>query len=424
MAHATNDSKGTIRFFIYLVGAALAYDVLSMLGWKALSLWLAILATATLGCIFSFRKNRPAFVMNRRGATALKEERARLMAAIDGLSLGFIFFDVNKKVVVANRAIEQILAVSGTNLTLDSIADRLGDTIDLDESCNRCLRTKSRVDLKDVEFEGKYLRVLVEPILAPVDMREALIGFIILIEDVTHQKILERTRDEFFAVASHELRTPLTVIRGNMAMLLKLFGRELSKNAEMKKMVESTHNASVGAIRMVNDFLNMASLEQGGLTFEKHKIDLKGLVTEILGELRPFAETKGLYLKFTDTAGAVTDGMGDRNHSKQVLFNIISNAINYTDKGGVTVDIRSHRSFVEVVVSDTGIGISLEARAKLFQKFQHSKEEAMVRDTTKGTGLGLYVSRLLAQGMGGELNLIESEVNKGSKFSFALPIVI
>lgn len=360
----------------------------------------------------------------RRSTTALKEERARLLSAINSLSLGFAFFDAKKNLIVENRAIEQVFGRAEGKPRLAVMAEKFGGGAGLFEAAERCLKTNAPVELKELELDGQFFNLTIEPVRAVAESAELLIGFGLLAENVTHAKILDKTRDEFFAVASHELRTPLTVIRGNMAMAKTMFSPELEKNRELKKMIDETHTASIGLIKMVNDFLNMASLEQQRMSFNKERFDMGELVASVVAELEPIARMKNLYLKFVNSEDRIPQALADRERAKQVIFNLISNAINYTDTGGVKVFVGVAQSSIQVSVIDTGQGISPEGQQKLFQKFQRSREEILVKDTTKGTGLGLYISRLLAKGMGGELALVRSAPGEGSAFSFTLPIAV
>lgn len=345
-------------------------------------------------------------------------ESAGLTAAINSLSLGFIFFDAGKSLITKNDTVGQIFGTS-----VDSFNDvaKLIPAAAIASVCDRSIASKMPVELKNIKFGDKYLRIMTQPIFENSNRAGGLIGFVLLIEDTTHARIAEKTKDEFFTMASHELRTPLTVIRGNISMIRRHFAAEMAGNKDLAKMVDDTYRASVGLIRMVNDFLNIATLDQKGMLFKKEKVDIPALTAEIVAELSPLAKMKDLFLDFLAPKGTVQKVSADKEKTKEILFNIISNAINYTDSGGITVSIAPVDGKIEVLVEDTGSGIPTESQLRLFERFQHSKEEVMVRDTTKGTGLGLYISRLLAEGMGGELNLVRSKEGVGSVFSFVLP---
>ena len=114
--------------------------------------------------------------------------------------------------------------------------------------------------------------------------------------------------------------------------------------------------------------------------------------------------------------------LGDHNKVKEVLINLIGNGLKFTDLGGVSMKFEIEGQFVKASVTDTGKGISPERRDLLFRKFQQAGENLYTRDATKGTGLGLYISRLMMEGMGGKIYLEQTEVGKGSTFCFLLPI--
>jgi two-component system sensor histidine kinase ChiS len=112
----------------------------------------------------------------------------------------------------------------------------------------------------------------------------------------------------------------------------------------------------------------------------------------------------------------------DQSRVKQILYNLIGNAMKFTQKGGVIINCLVQGGFVKITVSDTGPGISLEGQQLLFHKFQQTGDSIITRDSTRGTGLGLYISKLLIEHMGGEIKLEHTELGKGSVFSVTLPV--
>jgi len=129
-----------------------------------------------------------------------------------------------------------------------------------------------------------------------------------------------------------------------------------------------------------------------------------------------------LSLKFEQSKDAIVTIIADKDKTKQILINLVGNAIKYTGKGGVIVTAINDGPFVKVLVADSGVGISLENQALLFRKFQQAGDSIYTRTVSKGTGLGLYISKLIAEGMGGKVKIEKSEVGKGTIFSFSLPI--
>ena len=171
--------------------------------------------------------------------------------------------------------------------------------------------------------------------------------------------------------------------------------------------------------------MDASRLEQGRISLKKENIDLKALTTEVVHELTALAETKKLALNFkTDDAVKLSPVSADRDRAKQVIYNFVSNAINYTQIGMINVYMTKEDNFLKVSVEDTGDGISAQNQNLLFKKFQQAGEKLLSRDVTKSTGLGLYISKMLVETMGGKIWLEKSELGKGSTFAFTLPIAI
>jgi PAS domain S-box-containing protein len=257
---------------------------------------------------------------------------------------------------------------------------------------------------------------------APIlDSSGRVTGAIIVFRDITKERELERSKDDFLSIASHELRTPLTAIRGNASLIQQYFSDQL-KNPDLKQMVDDTYEASIRLIQIVNDFLNVGRLEQGRMEFKIEPIDLALTIKEVLPELKPSAEAKGLELKFEEPKDSLPKALADVNRFKEVFINIVGNAIKYTDQGSATVTIDQDSDILKVSIKDTGIGISAEAQAMLFKKFQKAGDNKVTHDPSKSTGLGLYISKMMLEGMGGKIWLEYSELGKGSTFCLSLPI--
>jgi signal transduction histidine kinase len=158
--------------------------------------------------------------------------------------------------------------------------------------------------------------------------------------------------------------------------------------------------------------------------FEVFSLDK--IIESILYELGGLSRSKGVELRFLDKENfklhALPEVYGDKNRVKQVVYNLLDNAMNYTEKGSVTISIQTLPDYLKVVVSDTGRGMTPESQQLLFHKFQQTGSSLFTRDTTRGTGLGLYISRLMVEQMHGHIQLESSTPGKGSTFSFTIPI--
>jgi len=356
----------------------------------------------------------------------LREDESRFIASINSLSIGFMIIDVKSNTLIKNQAIDNILGLTDLegNVLLrgdiEAIEAKLAGSCDLKAKWEKSLESGNSIIEKEVYFGTKFLSLFI----APVTISEAKerIGVVILIEDITEAKVLARSKDEFFSIASHELRTPLTAIRGNTAMIKDYYSEAL-KDPQLKAMVDDIHESSIRLIGMVNDFLDLSRLEQGKMVFNNSQFDFLLLVQHTTAELATLATEKKIFLKFDSPKERPPIVTADKDKVKQVLSNLIGNAIKFTENGGVTISLSLNGNFIKTSVIDTGRGITPENQVFLFRKFQQAGTSLLTRDTTKGTGLGLYISKLLIEGMGGTVVLEKSEPEKGSTFAFTLPLV-
>lgn len=357
----------------------------------------------------------------------LREEQSRFLASINSLSLGFIIIDIKNNLLIKNKAADYILGLPhlGGEIFLKGdiiqIEERLKDHFDLRASYERCLEKKQVIDVKEVKFDSKFLRIFLAPVILTRDSQE-IIGAVILIEDITEAKILERSKEDFFAMASHELRTPLTAIRGNVSMIQDFFAAKIEYK-EVLEMLDDIHWASVRLINIVDDFLSASSLEQKKISFRIESFNLIDLIKEILRDFKKTAADKNLYLKFEAAGGSFPKVKADRERTRQIIINLVGNAIRFTKKGGASINVKKINNFLKVYITDTGIGISPESQQLLFRKFRVAAEKTLTRDVASGTGLGLYISKLLVEGMAGQIALEKSALEQGSTFSFTLPVV-
>jgi signal transduction histidine kinase len=246
------------------------------------------------------------------------------------------------------------------------------------------------------------------------------LGAVILVEDITEQKVLERSKDEFLSIASHELRSPLTAIRGNASLIKKYYGDRLPDKNTVE-MIDDIHESAIRLIDIVNDFLDASSLEQGKMHMNPEAFLLEDVVSGVMRELHLLADSKGLTLISHPSVTAAPGVIADKQRVKQVLYNLIGNAVKFTDTGNITISTRADEHFVYTVVTDTGKGMSTENQRLLFRKFQLAGSNLLSRDDTKGTGLGLYISKLIIEQSGGTIRLQSSELGRGSAFVFSLP---
>jgi len=305
-------------------------------------------------------------------------------------------------------------------ITLEKIAEAIEPNIKIQlvQKINNCIDGGKTFQFKEIQYHDKVLSVFGAPIILSLDK---IIGTVILIEDITEAKVVERSKDEFFSIASHELRTPLTAIKGNSSMMLEYFKDKL-KDDELSEMLGDIHESSVRLIEIVSDFLDVSRLEQGKMKFNYEPVSIIEVIDSVAKDIQTTLNT-GVDLEIDkDSLKEMPNVRADKNKLKQVIYNLIGNSAKFTEDGKIRVTAFNDANTVEIRISDTGRGIAPELKGLLFHKFQQANQSLLTRDTTKGTGLGLYISKMIIENMGGSIRVVESEVGKGTTFGFTVPI--
>jgi signal transduction histidine kinase len=228
---------------------------------------------------------------------------------------------------------------------------------------------------------------------------------------------LDNKKDEFINMAAHELRAPLTAIKGFLSMVIGGDTGPISDQA--KGFLNDTAVSTERMIRLVNNMLNVSRIEEGRMVYQEEDVHIGATAQGVYDEFKVEAERRALEYKLVMPEGTKDLVFVDEDKLHEVIVNFVSNAIKYTEKGMVTISVINREpGKVRVEVKDTGAGISKEEQKKLFQKFY--RVEAKVGKTI-GTGLGLYISKLLVQKFGGTIGVTSKE-GVGSTFWFELPV--
>ncbi len=227
---------------------------------------------------------------------------------------------------------------------------------------------------------------------------------------------LDKLKDEFVSLASHELRTPMTAIRGSLSTILEGYAGDVS--ASVREFLTAAYNENERLLRLVNNLLNISRIESGRFTFTIVNVNLDKVIEEIVANLEGAAKEKGLTLTF-EHEGLTPLVAADEDKVKEVVINLVGNAVKFTHKGGVTVKTHTENNMVVTSITDTGSGIAKEDQELLFKKF--SQVRGSYAKQTGGTGLGLYICKIIVEGLGGKIWL-ESTIGVGSVFYFSLPL--
>lgn len=236
---------------------------------------------------------------------------------------------------------------------------------------------------------------------------------------ITNTKLqdLSKLKDEFVSVASHELRAPMTTIKGYISMILD--GDAGQVPAKVVEYLKSAYDSSERMIRLVNNMLNVSRIESGRLIMSLSDIQIENAIEDVVNSFALEAKNHGLELKYFKPRKRLPKVRLDPDRVREVIANLVSNAINFTSHGHI--HIRAVLEGVNVIVSveDTGMGIAPEDQRQLFKKFSQVGLSAPLK---KGSGLGLYICRMLINEFGGDIWL-KSKPGKGTTFYFSLPAI-
>lgn len=349
-------------------------------------------------------------------------EHERLVSLVNSMADGVIAVDRHLKIVVYNGAALNVLDLNSTiqGKSLVSVfhpVSQHGYPVDVEQYVSSVKASKTDRDLRLKYSDGSFVNLYVS--VTPVYRgfaKGGQDGYVLVLRDITKEKSLEEERDEFISVVSHELRTPIAIAEGNVSNAQLTASKSADIN-EIKKALNNAHEQILFLSAMVNDLTMLSRADRGKLTVDIEPINVNEMITNLVRDYRPEAESKSLLL-----TADVHDDIERLNSSKlyvhEILQNFITNALKYTHEGSVTLRADNKDNGILFQVTDTGIGISHSDQEKLFHKFFRS-EDYRTR-STGGTGLGLYVTKKLAALLHAEIK-VESKLNHGSTFAIFIP---
>ncbi len=261
---------------------------------------------------------------------------------------------------------------------------------------------------------------LVKSVIREIKQREKVEKLVFDLEKANLELMrMDKAKSEFVSIASHQLRTPLTAIKGYLSMITEgTYGKVPPKiRDKMKNVFESNERL----IRLVNELLSLSRIETGKIQLEPVKSSLEKIVIQVINELKIVAKKKGLYLRISKPKKKLPEMMIDEGKIRQILINIIDNALKYTKNGGVTIRIDKRDDNNAVIeVSDTGEGMEDEELEKMFESFSRGK--AGNRFYSEGAGLGLYIARKFVEMHEGKIWVESKGKGEGSTFYVTIPI--
>jgi two-component system phosphate regulon sensor histidine kinase PhoR len=360
------------------------------------------------------RHTREIAALRSAHQSAVKEHESRLQSLLDSMIEGIVVLDSEGHVLLANHAAAELFGFSepATGKALIETV-RHHEVVTLADR----LAKESSVLAYELRLEGTPSRFLQINAVALRGPEGGASGAVLVFHDLTRVRELEGVREEFVANVSHELRTPLSLIKGATETLI-----DGAKNdtVALDRLLSIIDRHADRLTLLIDDLLLLAKLDSGRVSLNLQPVPLRPAISDVLDDLLPRAALRDITFQNLLETGMVARVDVDR--LRQVLFNLIDNAIKYGRLGGkVTITGRAlNDQWIEVCVHDDGPGIPSDARARVFERFFRA-EKARSREQG-GTGLGLSIVKHVVHAHGGEVR-VESEMGQGTSFYFTLPKV-
>jgi len=344
-------------------------------------------------------------------------ERNKVQAVIQNLTAGLIMLDQEGKVVLVNQQAEATLHLRAKEIINQSLAQT--EDINL-KKLNQLIISQAGQQLvkEELSLIGPEECTLEVSTAYVVDTKDKLFGQIIVLNDITREKALERMKSEFITITAHQLRTPLSEMKWGLNLLLD--GDFGTLNKKQKQVIGKDIQSNERMIILINDLLNVTRIEEGRFSYHFAKVSLTELVQNAIDDFLSFSKSKKVTIKFSQSAGDKFEVMIDKEKIKLVIQNLIENAIIYSSANSdVVINLEREKQNIIFTIKDFGIGIPEEEKSRIFTKFFRSKN-ALLRET-EGNGLGLYIAKNIINGHHGEI-WFKSGEGKGATFYFRIPV--
>lgn len=358
----------------------------------------------------------------------VEKEKAQSEALLSGIGDAVVALDNNFNIIFINKVFEEQFGWSASELIgynfyeLVKIVNNKGEPLE-DEKRPFYLSLKSGNKVFTSVSDPNYFikkdgtKFPAATTVTPVKVKDVVIGAIGVLRDITHEIEVDKMKSEFVSLVSHQLRTPLSAMRWYAEMLLNGDAGKLTE--DQIDFIENIYKSNERMINLVNSLLNISRIESGRIIIEPKPTDLKGLIDEVMSEVKVKFDEKQQTVLIS-----VHPDLGPINLDPKLIFqvykNLLTNANKYTpDHGQIEIFVSKKGDDVISRVTDNGYGISAKDQSKIFEKFHRA--ENILKLETDGTGLGLYLAKSIVESSGGKIGF-ESEENKGTTFWFTLPI--
>ena len=369
----------------------------------------------------------------------VEQRTSEIKAIIDNMVDGLVVVDGEDRITQFNPALAGMIGISSKAIAK---AKSYAEIFQGEEILN--LVTSTRENPKQVfteEFSlperriGKAVATSIYREVATSEGSELelnYLGTVILIRDVTTEKEVDRMKTDFISTVSHELRTPLTSVLGfakliqkkldeSIFPLIQTDDKKVNRNIrQVTENIEIIVSEGMRLTKLINEVLDVAKIEAGKMQWNMNTLMITEVIDRAFSATSALFEQKGL-TPIRETESDLPNIYGNKDRLIQVVINLISNAVKFTEQGNVTCRVKQTDKSIVVSVIDQGVGISEPDQPKVFERFKQVGDT--LTDKPQGTGLGLPISKEIVEHHGGRI-WVESELGKGSTFSFSLPIAI
>lgn len=350
----------------------------------------------------------------RKSKEDTEEEKNKTLAIITNFADGLLFFNEKNKLSLVNPQAEAFLGVKNKEIVGKSFSEL--ESFPVFQSLKKIIEGETKgVFRKELKLEEN---LILEVSTVLVKREKEKLGGLVILHDVTREKMVERMKNEFVSLSAHQLRTPLSAIKWTVKMLL---GGDLGKiTKEQREFLEKTYSSNERMIGLINDLLDVTRIEEGRYLSDFSSVNIEKVVETVINLQEEEIKKRDLDFEFKKPEKKLPKIKADSEKIRLVIQNLIDNAIKYTKVGGkVTVLISGGKKKIKVSVKDTGVGIPLGQQGRLFTKFFRATNAGKLE--AEGSGLGLFISKNIIEAHGGKI-WFESQEGKGSSFCFTLPV--
>lgn len=343
----------------------------------------------------------------------IEQNDARLRGVLENMSSGVLLIAKDRRIVLMNQAAEELIGYSRGDVIGKRHVEATRHS-DMSETIEQCFTTRENIKKELTIYYPRELTLQTN--FAPTKSENnEILGIVVILNDITDIRRLEKIRRDFVANVSHELKTPITSIGGFTETLLD---DEAYKDNELTlHFLKIIKTESDRLLQIVNDLLDLSHIENGHMTLNREDFHLRKLVELLMHTLENKMIQNQLEFRIDIDENLIINA--DKGKISQILLNLLNNAVMYTNKGGkICIDAVANDNYINIIVVDSGIGIAKENLNRIFERF-YRVDKSRTREKG-GTGLGLAIVKHLVEAHKGKIT-VKSEVGKGTKFTIHIP---